>query len=276
MNSTSQNTAEFPKPPLRVVKYKGDGKRLKTVYRSIPAMVVLTGKSGAGKSHVADILTTYGYRRASFGNLVRDELASIIHDISVASIVSGQSSTLVANRFSSLILKSRRSLTPEFVDAVETLAFAPEASANSIRAALYAKPTLPHVRILLQFHGTELMRTIDQFYWAKLMLRKYHQIGKPKLIVIDDYRFASEQAFWYWLGISPLIIRLTSTGQELKGDRARHQSERIDALPYHIQLDNSPENRLSATTIDGVLLAQARLNKHLITSVMLPLHRSHL
>lgn len=119
-------------------------------------LIGLVGRMGSGKDAVAALLHMRGYVRHAFADAVREEVDSIL-----------------AGTFPILN-------TPKDKWLLYT---------NARIEDVWAKPTTPSMRKLLQFHGTEFRRGYDKDYWINKL--------SPKLVgtcVVSDVRFPNEVA----------------------------------------------------------------------------------
>lgn len=128
---------------------------------NLPPVIGILGAKEAGKDAVAAILSSkFGYKRRAFADPLKDEVACALN-----------------HGFSS----------PEGVipppDIKDTLSVF--AGAGSLA---YDKPTIPSIRRLLQWWGTEYRRSIDPSYWTRALV-------PADLTVIPDVRFENEMDF---------------------------------------------------------------------------------
>ena len=129
-------------------------------------IIGITGLAGSGKDAVAALLAMQGYVRYAFADELRREAQAFItairdrkeYGISKEDLTSA----LVAYNYeiNSAIWKGE--ITPEMV---------------------WAKPTPPFIRELLQRHGTEFRRTRDPNYWVGLLMK---QIQTNRAMYIDE------------------------------------------------------------------------------------------
>jgi hypothetical protein len=118
----------------------------------------LAGKSGSGKDVVADyICERYNYKKIAVADAIRDEAADFLK------------STIGGTIYS--LNESFEQVVDAFVEAV------------------WAKPTTPEIRVLLQWWGTEFRRSQDNNYWVK---RLAERLDNEDCIVVSDVRTPDE------------------------------------------------------------------------------------
>lgn len=123
----------------------------------------LAGKSGSGKNVIADMLcANHGYHQIAVADAIRNEASSFIID----------SFEFFAYRLA-------------FPDSFELVALA-------FKEAIWAKPTPPEVRVLLQWWGTEYRRAQNHNYWIDRLSDRLKKLGDQ--IVISDVRLPDEMA----------------------------------------------------------------------------------
>lgn len=127
----------------------------------------LAGKSGSGKDLIADYIGEhYGFKKIAVADAIRDEvdgylrerlfMAPAVHNTKKHSYDDAPNYNLVLEAFSK---------------------------------AVWAKPTSPEMRVLLQWWGTEYRRSIDPDYWIKRLAEK---LDNDDLIVVSDIRTPDE------------------------------------------------------------------------------------
>jgi cytidylate kinase len=120
----------------------------------------LAGKSGSGKDVVADyICDRYGYKKIAVADGIRDEANAFV-------------------QFALGIEAAKQDLPKSFDVVLE-----------SFLQAIWAKPTPPEIRILLQWWGTEYRRSKDSLYWVK---RLSERLDNDEQIVVSDVRTPDE------------------------------------------------------------------------------------
>lgn len=133
------------------------------------SIIGLTGFAGAGKDAVGALLRMRNYQRIAFGDGVKEEVLECI-----------TSRTYY--------------LDPDMPKAL-WLALHPDAERPLTAEEVFAKPTSPEMRKVLQLWGTEFRRSQDPMYWIKRALAKRTNLGKW---VFTDVRFPGEaQAIKY-------------------------------------------------------------------------------
>jgi len=271
----------IPKPDHRVLKYRA-GHKVKVAYHEVPAVIMLTGKFGAGKTHVADILTAYGYVRMAFGNIVRESLYRDITDIQSALFTEPNLDRAEVVRwfYRSLTRKLKLihgqdfQLDIAFIQHMVTLAWI---SAPAVHRTIYSKPTPPEIRFLLQYYGTDMYRTVDEYHWVKRAMAQYKALGTPPLVVIDDLRFPSELAFAKWLSVEPFLIRVDGDESDEYG-RGHSSEASIDGIKTHLVLDNRSSNRVKNREIESAIIVGHKLvpnSMARVTTSLLPIHRHY-
>lgn len=170
---------------------------------SFPLMIGLAGDPGSGKDTAgAYLVDIYRYKRIAFGDGVREEVAAMI-------------AWANDNAFPQ---------SPWKPDDV------------------YAKPTDPRMRILLQWWGTEFRREQDPDYWVKKAIAKM-RAGEG--YVFTDVRFPNEAetvrrdggVVWKIVGRGKpegLEGHISNNLDWLRPDAIIDNSGRLDDLFYHI------------------------------------------
>lgn len=145
-------------------------------------LIGLGGLPGAGKSTAAKYLqNAYGFQVRSFATPLRVEVRDAIYNYD---------QVLGRSDLPQVVRDSLGSIAPNRAQEV------------------WAKPTPPDIRHLLQVWGTEYRRAQDKNYWLKRM--QLH----PGDIVIDDVRFDNEVELVHFFGgeIWNISGRSASTG----------------------------------------------------------------
>jgi hypothetical protein len=144
-------------------------------------IIGLTGLAGSGKDTVAALLAMKGFTRYAFADELRKEVVRYLNALRFDPEQRWFLAAAWGAEVVTAVMEGR--ITPEMV---------------------YAKPTPPLMRQLLQRHGTEFRRTQNPNYWvSKLMaqLDEKHQMTLPHvefarasglLATISDVRFANE------------------------------------------------------------------------------------
>ena len=176
-------------------------------------IIALAGKMGSGKDTVAAMLRMVGYQRIGFGDALRREVA------------------MAGTR------RDGYGYPPDRSDAI---------CAGEIRAEeVYRKPTSDRMRLLFQFHGTDLRRAADENYWVSALHADLHAGRK---YCITDLRFQNEVD--YVRGRGGTVWALT--GRCHKGAGANHVSEKLD-IHADVVIDNSvPMFELAGQVIEAL------------------------
>jgi hypothetical protein len=130
-----------------------------------PHLIGITGFKESGKDSVAALLSMLGYGRLAFADGVREEV---------------------------LEAATTGFVPPEI--KVDQVLYAALVYASKYPEAVYAKPTVPMIRKLLQWWGTEYRRDNDPRYWIdRLATDTGFMFGLP--VAITDVRFQNEATF---------------------------------------------------------------------------------
>jgi hypothetical protein len=166
-------------------------------------IIGLTGTMGSGKDATAIILADYGYKRLAFADTLRFECG--------------------------IVLEYRQ--LPE--DAPPAPELVVDAVLNAEPAEVYAKPTTPRMRALLQWWGTEYRRAQDPNYWIKQMRAKLQATPRA---AVTDVRFPNEAALVREFGGE--VWRVERPGLTADGI-AGHASEQVHLIEADRVIDNS-------------------------------------
>lgn len=121
----------------------------------------LAGKSGSGKDLIADYLgERYGYRKIAVADGIREEVKTFM------------SSALLMEMIKENIIPVNFQVVWE-----------------AYMASIWAKPTSPEMRVLLQWWGTEYRRSQDPDYWIKKLATR---LDNDDLMVVSDVRTPDE------------------------------------------------------------------------------------
>jgi hypothetical protein len=155
--------------------------------------IALSGRAGAGKNTVADIITRLtGAAQYSFAEALRKEVAAVTlgeQPIPADLIRRSLSSKTLARLVLNLWHCQRRKMDP------------------------WAKPTHPSMRTVLQLWGTDYRRAEDPDYWVRMM-----KVTGDKA-VITDRRFENESL--------PGFTNVYVWRSEFEAERPKHVSERL-------------------------------------------------
>ena len=162
-----------------------------------PKIIGLTGYAGAGKNEAA--LADPSFASIAFADAVRREVIAAIN---------------------------LEQMPPELLHFPRQL----DAWDNVTPDEVWAKPTTPNMRALLQWWGTEYRRAKDPLYWVR---RVAHAIEPERDYFITDVRFPNEVALVRALG--GVIVRI-ERGAPVNG----HISERtIDEIHPDVVIRNN-------------------------------------
>jgi hypothetical protein len=129
-------------------------------------LIGLAGRMGSGKDTVAAMLGCIGYQRFGFADALRNEVEDA---------------------------KRNGLRLPAGVFSAE----AEDAYVYSDISEIFAKPTTPRMRALLQQWGTEFRRSQREDYWVDIMRHKLAGVGTA---CISDVRMPNEAALVRELG----------------------------------------------------------------------------
>jgi hypothetical protein len=93
-------------------------------------------------------------------------------------------------------------------------------------------------RRILQIVGTDIVRKVDNFYFARATVAAIDR-AKSDIVVITDWRFNSEAAYLSEQGFNTLSIRVNRALPRF-GDIHSHISEtELDTFPFDLIIDNN-------------------------------------
>jgi hypothetical protein len=153
-----------------------------------PRIIGMAGRMGSGKDTAGAMLSMIGYAPIAFADALRAE---------VYACLCGETDP------------------PEMPCSIW------ENWVQSLPADVYAKPTAPWMRSVLQWWGTEYRRAQDQDYWVDKMAARIEPDSK---YVLTDVRFANESALVRRLGGVVWLI------ERLRPQIAMHSSEKLDGI----------------------------------------------
>lgn len=162
---------------------------------SNPLIIALTGKAGAGKDSVADVLVAeYGFRRTAFA----DALRGCVLDLDPLVPLTG-------------------SMDPETVGDVDIMRLS---RLIEIYGWDQAKRMFPEVRRLLQRFGTEVVRERWPTAWVDIVLDQVS--ASPDSWVVTDCRFPNESVAIK--GVGGFVVEVVRPGYD-EAAAAGHSSE---------------------------------------------------
>lgn len=192
-------------------------------------IIGLSGKMGAGKDAVAALLSMLGYARFAFADALRAEVAAEIGN-------------------------------PRDFDAIDRIKpdeMAVDAILHGTVEEVYAKPTTPRMRALLQRWGTEYRRGQKESYWVDRLREKLQRV---EMAAVSDVRFADEAALMRELGGEVWEIRRPGADGGVGGG---HASEQINFAPDRVILNDGTMELLAQRVLIALQDAGlTRLGRH--------------
>jgi hypothetical protein len=190
-----------------------------------PPIIGISGGFESGKDAVGSILVrTYGYTRVAFGDFVRDACFDLVNG---------------------------RSCPDDFPDEIQKIIF--EHRRNT--CAVFAKPTTPPMRRLLQFVGTDYYRELDQHHWVNL----FDNYARPIFrnggrVVAPDMRFDNEGAYVVsQQGSEWQVVRPGLAAAEHRDHISEHSYTRVPAV---ILRNDGPLGQLETRVIEALQTTQ--------------------
>jgi hypothetical protein len=178
-----------------------------------PKIIGLCGRMGSGKDAAAALLAMTGYKRIAFADPVRHEVAAAIGTVA-------RPAEIGPKRW-----YHQFGIGDPVARAWEWARKHPE--------AIWEKPTKHHIRVLLQWWGTEYRRMQFQDYWVQIAFR---DLDRREKHVFSDVRFPNEaQAIRAAGGVIWRIERDTESN-----GIAGHASESVvEEIQPDVWIDNS-------------------------------------
>ena len=177
--------------------------------------IYLCGKSGAGKSTVANMLVNeFGYRKTALADGVKLGVDSIFTEFVLFK-------DYVREVFPNA-KKKRKKAYNKYVECGKKWK-------NKFLLAYETYGELPKksYRDFMQWWGTDVCRAIDKNVWIAYYLRHTYEFETP--IVLDDIRFENEECEFFfrdYIGIH--IIRDEYDNSTISEDQAKHESEQYE------------------------------------------------
>lgn len=207
-------------------------------------IIGIAGELAAGKDSAADTLVShYGFARESMARALRQECVEVLRNQRLPDIAA----------------------TPEDVQAIIKL---------GLTVDVYAKPSTPEARRLLQWYGSEYRRGQDPDYWVKKIEPLLNHVMD---LVIPDIRFANEADMVrrhggrVWLINRPHDRKLTTHLHSHISEKFCTEYTNWDLIIYNVgnlkDLENNVLNALS-DCYSGIT------NAHSSQSDLVPGHRN--
>lgn len=98
----------------------------------------------------------------------------------------------------------------------------------------------PITRHILQIVGTEIVRSIDNDYWIKTLIKNIRSRREP-IITISDWRFPNEyEALRHENDFHVIPVRIAGHGVDMTNPINQHISETaLDNHPFELRIDNT-------------------------------------
>ena len=214
---------------------------------SLPNVIGICGKMGAGKDEVGYILeTNHGYMKTSFAQELRKEVHAalcIAYNYKVTDNPELHFPVQPLEQYDSTYAALR---------AFQNLVFAAEGTkiGENLEFGVWAKPTSPDIRILLQWWGTEYRRVEDEDYWVKKWLNKWITVllDGTKLC-ITDVRYNNEAAMCKLMGVIWEVYGRNCENEGIK----EHASEKGVSLVFEMYVPNHGTVKELTKTINWLI-----------------------
>lgn len=165
-------------------------------------LIGLSGRAGVGKDEIAKILGKLGYIRVAFADKLKEEVDGAV---------------LTAYR--------PVELAPDIVEAMDRMRV----------GEVWEKPTKPHVRVVLQYWGTEYRRKyFGEDYWVE-QVERIIRSEEFAYFVVSDVRFPNEVDMIRRLGGRVFKVERDVEEVGIPG----HASEDVDKLYYDKMIINN-------------------------------------
>jgi hypothetical protein len=228
--SDSETQTQIQKEPGRP-RYRG--RFAQPILVSIPRLIILIGKTGAGKTHVAKILSLLGYQSLSISQMIKEEMLDLIRE---GTFPSPPSAHIVAGGSAFDYMGADNWET--YKDLTERFRLN-----QDIHRILFASRPAVNIRRLIQWYGTEHRRAGDPNYWVDKIAGKLNHMVVAGPVVIENARFPEELKVGRLAGVMPLVVRINRTYQfdeEVSPDVSSHVSE-TRPLRHDFEIDNNGE-----------------------------------
>jgi hypothetical protein len=194
----------------------------------------LSGEAGSGKDSFADIMVfDRGFVKMSFAQKLKD-ICGVAFNLTYAQLNTQEGKmtiletprTLNKDSFSKIIMEiGKTHSTPEIIVKLDNLS----------RLLLPQNLKFKRPRDILQFVGTEIVRTVDENYWITVLEK---QIASSKQnVIVTDCRFPNERALIKKLGGT--IIRIKRDDNPIEAGVHATESSFGEDKSYDIVLNNN-------------------------------------
>lgn len=203
---------------------------------NLPNVIGICGKMGTGKDEVGCILEdNHGYMRTSFAEGLRKEVQK--------ALCSAYWNNEKARKHFPIVPEEemgRRALKAFEAIVVQSKSSDEIEEEPDLDFGVWAKPTSPDIRILLQWWGTEYRRAEDEDYWVKKWLTKWITVLlEGTKLCITDVRYDNEAQMCKLMGA---IWEVYGRGIEDEGLKDHASEEGVSLvfdryIPNHGTLD---------------------------------------